>query len=53
VLPRRLPGQAAGRLGARDVHVIPNGVDIPAEVADPEDPPHVLFLGRLSPRKGS
>ncbi len=45
-------GQAAGRLGARDVHVIPNGVDIPAEVADPEDPPHVLFLGRLSPEKG-
>ena len=43
---------AARRLGAREVRVIPNGVDIPAEVGDPDDPPHVLFVGRLSEEKG-
>ena len=31
---------------------IPNGVDIPAEVGGPADPPHVLFVGRLSEEKG-
>jgi glycosyltransferase involved in cell wall biosynthesis len=34
------------------VHVIPNGVDVPAEVGEPDEPPHVLFAGRLSPEKG-
>jgi glycosyltransferase involved in cell wall biosynthesis len=43
---------AARDLGARDVRVIPNGVEIPARVADPELPPHVLFVGRLSEEKG-
>jgi glycosyltransferase involved in cell wall biosynthesis len=43
---------AAERLGAPDVHVIPNGVDVPAEVGEPEEPPHVLFAGRLSSEKG-
>src|SRR5262249_6527279 len=43
---------AARDLGARDVRVIPNGVEIPARVADPERPPHVLFVGRLSEEKG-
>jgi glycosyltransferase involved in cell wall biosynthesis len=42
----------ARALGARDVHVVPSGVDIPASVAEPEDPPHVLFAGRLSEEKG-
>jgi glycosyltransferase involved in cell wall biosynthesis len=32
--------------------VIPNGVEIPAEVGEPEQPPHVLFVGRLSEEKG-
>jgi glycosyltransferase involved in cell wall biosynthesis len=44
--------EAARRLGARDVRVIPNGVDIPALVGDPDEPPHVLFAGRLSEEKG-
>ena len=43
---------AAGALGAREVRVIPSGVDVPAVVGDPEEPPHVLYAGRLSPEKG-
>jgi glycosyltransferase involved in cell wall biosynthesis len=43
---------AARELGARDVRVIPPGVEIPEAVGEPEDPPHVLFVGRLSPEKG-
>jgi glycosyltransferase involved in cell wall biosynthesis len=39
-------------LGARDVRVIPSGVDIPAEVGTPEEPPHLLYVGRLSEEKG-
>ena len=42
----------ARRLGAREVRVVPSGVDIPAEVAEPDDPPHVLYVGRLSEEKG-
>jgi glycosyltransferase involved in cell wall biosynthesis len=43
---------AARRLGARRVEVIPSGVDVPERVSEPEEPPHVLFAGRLSPEKG-
>ena len=46
-----LAGEAR-RLGARAVRVVPAGVDLPDEVADPEDPPHVLYVGRLSEEKG-
>jgi glycosyltransferase involved in cell wall biosynthesis len=42
----------ARALGARDVRVVPFGVDLPAEVAAPEEPPHVLYAGRLSEEKG-
>jgi glycosyltransferase involved in cell wall biosynthesis len=42
----------ARALGARDVRVIPTGVPIPPEVVAPEEPPHVLFVGRLSEEKG-
>jgi len=42
----------ARALGARDVHVVPYGVDLPEEVRPPDDPPHVLFAGRLSEEKG-
>lgn len=44
--------EAARRLGARTVRVIPNGVDLPLEVAREAEPPEVLFAGRLSPEKG-
>jgi glycosyltransferase involved in cell wall biosynthesis len=43
---------AAHGLGAQDVRVIPNGVDVPAAVPDSQEPPHVLFVGRLSVEKG-
>ena len=42
----------ARALGARDVRVVPTGVPIPPEVVPPEDPPHILFVGRLSEEKG-
>jgi glycosyltransferase involved in cell wall biosynthesis len=44
--------EAARCLGARAVRVIPTGVDVPVEVGAPEEPPHVLYAGRLSPEKG-
>jgi colanic acid/amylovoran biosynthesis glycosyltransferase len=42
----------AARLGARDVRVVPSGVRVPESVAAPEEPPHVLYVGRLSEEKG-
>ena len=42
----------ARRLGARDVRVVPNGVEVPDEVGEEADPPEVLFVGRLAPEKG-
>lgn len=42
----------AHALGARDVRVVPTGVTIPPEVVPPEEPPHILFVGRLSEEKG-
>ena len=44
--------EEARALGAREVRVIPNGVDLPPHVAEPAEPPHVLFVGRLSEEKG-
>jgi glycosyltransferase involved in cell wall biosynthesis len=44
--------EEARRLGAREVRVVPNGVEIPAAVGEPADPPHALFVGRLSEEKG-
>jgi glycosyltransferase involved in cell wall biosynthesis len=43
---------AARELGAQDVRVIPSGVAIPDEVGAEEEPPYVLYAGRLSPEKG-
>jgi glycosyltransferase involved in cell wall biosynthesis len=42
----------ARALGASDVRVIPSGVEIPDRVAPPGDPPHILYVGRLSEEKG-
>jgi glycosyltransferase involved in cell wall biosynthesis len=42
----------ARALGARDARVIPGGVAIPDKVGVPTEPPHVLFVGRLSKEKG-
>jgi glycosyltransferase involved in cell wall biosynthesis len=50
------PSQAlvedARALGAREVRVVPSGVAMPEAVGPPDDPPHVLFVGRLSEEKG-
>jgi colanic acid/amylovoran biosynthesis glycosyltransferase len=40
------------KLGAEDVHVIPSGVDLPGEVRPSQEPPHILYVGRLSEEKG-
>jgi glycosyltransferase involved in cell wall biosynthesis len=42
----------ARALGARDVRVIPQGVTIPHSVREPDEPPHILYVGRLSEEKG-
>lgn len=42
----------ARALGARDVRVIPGGIDLPAGLRQPDDPPHILYVGRLSEEKG-
>ena len=43
---------AATGLGAREVRVVSSGVNVPDHVGEHEDPPHVLFVGRLSEEKG-
>jgi len=39
-------------LGVERVRVVPSGVDIPAAVGEPAEPPHLLYAGRLSEEKG-
>jgi glycosyltransferase involved in cell wall biosynthesis len=43
---------SARKLGARDVEVIPSGVDVPERTGEEAEPPEVLFAGRLSREKG-
>ncbi len=50
--PSTALAEAARELGARDVRVVPSGVEVPENVAAPEEPPHVLYVGRLSEEKG-
>ena len=44
--------EAARSLGAPDVEVVPAGVTIPADVGPADEPPHALYVGRLSEEKG-
>jgi glycosyltransferase involved in cell wall biosynthesis len=44
--------ESASALGAREVRVIPSGIDLPPEVGAEARPPEVLYAGRLSPEKG-
>ena len=48
----RALADAARSLGAREVRVIPSGVDLPPEVGEEAEPAEVLYAGRLSPEKG-
>jgi colanic acid/amylovoran biosynthesis glycosyltransferase len=50
--PSQTLADVVRELGAREVLVVPSGVNVPAEVAEPGDPPHVLYVGRLSEEKG-
>jgi glycosyltransferase involved in cell wall biosynthesis len=52
VAPSNALADAVRALGARDVRVIPAGVELPPEDGDEDEPPTVLFAGRLSPEKG-
>jgi glycosyltransferase involved in cell wall biosynthesis len=52
VCPSEELAATARELGAADVRVIPSGVDVPESVGEPDAPPHVLFVGRLSEEKG-
>jgi glycosyltransferase involved in cell wall biosynthesis len=52
VCPSHALAEKARGLGAREIAVIPSGVELPTEVGDEADPPEVLYAGRLSPEKG-
>ena len=52
ICPSNALADAARGLGAREVRVIPSGVEVPPFVREEADPPHVLFAGRLSAEKG-
>ena len=48
----RFLANEARALGARAVRVVPSGVEIPEAPREPDEPPHVLYVGRLSAEKG-
>ncbi|HEX5246669.1 MAG TPA: glycosyltransferase family 4 protein [Gaiellaceae bacterium] len=52
VAPSTELARDAARLGARNVRVIPSGTDVVDDVPAPDEPPHVLYAGRLSREKG-
>ena len=52
IAPSTALATEATRLGAREVRMIPWGIQVPGEVADEAEPPEILYAGRLSPEKG-
>ncbi len=52
ICPSTALAEEARALGAREVRVIPSGVDLPAEVGKEASPSEVLYVGRLSEEKG-
>jgi glycosyltransferase involved in cell wall biosynthesis len=50
--PSRALAASAAALGARDIRVVAPGVSVPEAVGAPAEPPHALFVGRLSEEKG-
>lgn len=52
IAPSNALADAVRGLGANEVRVIPSGVEVPATDGAEDDPPFVLFAGRLSPEKG-
>jgi glycosyltransferase involved in cell wall biosynthesis len=52
VAPSNAVAAALTALGAAGVRVIGSGVELPEALVEPADPPHVLYVGRLSAEKG-
>jgi glycosyltransferase involved in cell wall biosynthesis len=50
--PSRELAQEACELGGREVLLVPPGVAVPDRVGEPQEPPHVLYVGRLADEKG-
>jgi len=50
--PSEALAEAARSLGAREVRVVPSGVELPDDTGTPDEPRHALFVGRLSEEKG-
>lgn len=52
--PSRELAEVAARIGGARarVRLVTPGVSIPADPAEPEEPPHVLYVGRLAEEKG-
>jgi glycosyltransferase involved in cell wall biosynthesis len=44
--------EQARSLGAADVRVVSPPVEVPERAGTPDDPPHVLYVGRLAEEKG-
>lgn len=52
IAPSEYLARRARALGARDVCVVPAPISVRSPVSEPLDPPHVLYVGRLSAEKG-
>lgn len=52
ISPSLVVAEALTRIGATDIRVIASGVDLPESLAEPAEPPHVLYVGRLAAEKG-
>jgi glycosyltransferase involved in cell wall biosynthesis len=50
--PSRALAATARDLGADEVVLVGSGVETPENVREPDEPPHVLYVGRLSVEKG-
>jgi glycosyltransferase involved in cell wall biosynthesis len=52
IAPSHALADAVRALGGDEVRVIPPGIELPPEAGVEEEPPHVLYAGRLSEEKG-
>jgi glycosyltransferase involved in cell wall biosynthesis len=50
--PSQALASATAELGGREMRLVTPGVRIPETVRPPDEPPHVLFVGRLAEEKG-
>lgn len=52
VAPSKALAEELTKLGATETRIIGSGVELAATLAEPAQPPHVLYVGRLSQEKG-